>query len=103
MSDLLAEDHLTLLALAKAAIAAEQGPLWKTDVEAAADVHGAACNAVWDELRRQIDISEGRIPVIEHPGRKQLALARRMRAEILTTVQCAVEDAIASLERGGCP
>lgn len=99
MSSVIAADHMALLSLAQAAIAAEVSPLWKTAPEKACDTHGAACNALWDELRRQIDISEGKVPVIEHPGKKQLVLARRMRTEILNTVRVAVEEAIDEMQR----
>ena len=91
-------DHLHLLALARRAITAESGPLWKSDTEQACAVHVAACDALWDELRRQIDAQDGKIPTLEHPSVKQLRLAQRMRSAILTACTVAVEQALSDLE-----
>lgn len=91
-------DHLMLLALARRAVEAETGPLWKNDAPEACAVHGAACDALWDELRRQLTVQDGKVPVLEHPSVKQKALARRMRRTIITTCQVAIEGALADLE-----
>ena len=49
-------DALTfLLSLAARERKARNSPLWKTDVEAAFEEHGQACEAVWDELYRLLD------------------------------------------------
>ncbi len=88
------DDHIRLLALARMAIAAESGPEWRCDVLSASDKHGAACDAVWRELRRQVDLQDGVIPTLEHPARQAQKLAKRMRSEIVATVQSAVEEAL---------
>lgn len=93
-------NHLALLALARRAIDAESGPLWKQNPAEACDRHGASCDAVWDELRRQIDEQDGKVPVLEHPSVKASKLARRMRAEILATVQAAVDQALYDIHEG---
>lgn len=99
MTDL-SPDHLHLLALASRAISAESGPLYKSDAEEACAIHGAACDALWDELRRQIDAQDGKIPVLEHPSVKQQRLSRQMRSTIIATCTAAVEQALSELERG---
>lgn len=97
MADL-STDHLHLLALARRAISAESGQLWKSEPEEACAIHATACDALWDELRRQIDAQDGKIPVLEHPSVKQLRLAKRMRSTILTACTAAVEQALSDLE-----
>lgn len=97
MADL-SPDHLHLLALARRAISANTGALWKADPEEACAIHGAACDALWDELHRQIDAQDGKVPVLEHPSVKQLRLAKQMRGAILTACTAAVEQALADLE-----
>ena len=94
-------DHIALLALARRAIDAERGPLWKTAPDEACEIHGTACDAVWDELRRQVDMAAGRVPDLEHPSVKQLKLAKRMRATILATCAAAVDQALNDLDFQG--
>ncbi len=100
MSDL-SPDHTTILALAKRCFDAESGKAWKFDAAAAIEVHGAACDALWDELRRQVEIADGKIPVIEHPSVKQIAFARRMRSELIARLQditsAAIDDIITGI------
>ncbi|AGT09087.1 hypothetical protein [Paracoccus aminophilus] len=91
-------DHMHLLALARRALDAEPGPIWKTDPEEAVKRHGAVCNAVWDELRRQIEAQDGKVPVLEHPSVKQKALAKRMRANILAACKGAIDQALDEVE-----
>lgn len=88
------DDHLRVLALARLAFSVESGPEWTRDMLSAADKHGAACDAVWRELRRQVDLQDGVIPTLEHPSRQAQKLAKRMRSEIVATVQSAVEEAL---------
>ncbi|MEH7827626.1 hypothetical protein [Gemmobacter denitrificans] len=90
----LSQDHMHLLALARTAIAAEQGPIWRKDPEEAVGIHSEACNALWEDLRRQIDIQDGKVPVLEHPTVKQRELARRMKRQIIDACIVAVESAI---------
>lgn len=100
MSDL-SPDHLHLLALARRAIEAEAGPLWRKDPEEAFNRHGAACDALWDELRRQIDLQDGKVPVLEHPSVQQILLGKRMRATILAACAAAVEQALDEVRFAG--
>ena len=100
MTDL-SPDHLHLLALARAAIAArDDKALWRRDADAAIQTHSAACDAVWDELERQVAIADGAVPVLEHPSATKVRRATQMRAEIIAAVQCAVEDALDDLAKG---
>lgn len=94
----LSEGHMALLALARRAIEAESGPIWKTDVEEACAIHGAACSALWDELQRQIDMQDGKVPVLEHPSVKARKLAKRMRRDILAACQSAIEQALDEMD-----
>lgn len=97
----LSPDHLHLLALARAAIKArDDGPLWRKSPRLACEVHGAACDAVWDELERQVTIADGAVPVLEHPSATKVRRAAQMRGEIIAAVQCAVEDALDDLAKG---
>jgi hypothetical protein len=89
---------MALLSLARCAINAEAGPLWKKDVEEAVTIYGAACDALWNELRRQLDVQDGKVPVLEHPSVQQKALAQRMRGTIITACRSAIEEALSNLE-----
>lgn len=100
MTDL-SPDHLHLLALARRAVDAEAGPLWRNDPEEACDRHGAACDALWDELRRQVDLQDGKVPMLEHPSVQQIVLAKRMRATILAACNAAVEQALEEVRFSG--
>lgn len=95
------DDHTRLLALARAAMQArDDAKLWKLTPEEAAEIHGAHCDALWDELERQVVVADGRVPVLEHPTVKQRRLARQMRTEILAAVQGAVCEAIDDIDHG---
>lgn len=97
MSDL-HPDHMALLALARRAIDAEAGALWKTDPQEACDRHAVACDALWDELRRQIDLQDGKVPVLENQTVKARNLAKRMRREIVAACLGAIEQALDDVE-----
>lgn len=58
------------------------------------DRHGAACDALWAELERQIDLQDGKVPVLEHPSVMQIKVAKRMRATILAACRGAIEQAL---------
>ena len=88
------DDALRVLALARLAISLEDGPVWKADPEYAADKHGSACDALWRELRRQVDISDGAVPVLKHPTVEAQELACRMRGQLRAAVGSAVDEAI---------
>jgi hypothetical protein len=85
-----------LLSLVARELVARNSPLWKTDVEAAADEHCEACEAVWSELYRMLD----KIPVeAAKPARPELikrALKRDMKkalkAALSNTVDQLVDD-----------
>lgn len=47
-------DHQRILDLAHEALQRRDSPLWRMDVEKAAQHHGEACDALWEELERQI-------------------------------------------------
>lgn len=97
MSDL-HPNHMALLALARRAIDAEAGPLWRTDPQEACARHAAACDALWEELRRQIDLQDGKVPVLEHPTVKARKMAKRMRKEIVAACMDAIEQALDDVE-----
>lgn len=100
MTDL-APDHMRLLALARAAmIAADNRALWRRDILEACKIHGAACDALWDELTRQVTIADGDVPVLEHPAMKQRNLSKRMRSEIIAACQDALSNALDDLING---
>ena len=94
-------DHLRLLALARAAmIAADDRGNWRRDLMTACETHGAACDALWDELERQVTIADGGVPVLEHPTARSRRLAQRMRTEIISACQDAVSGALDNLISG---
>lgn len=87
-------DHLHLLALARRALEANSGPLRKTDSEEAIQRHGAACDALWGELQRQVNLQDGNVPILEHPCVKHIWLATQMRATILAACRGAIKQAL---------
>lgn len=77
-------DHLKLISLAQAALKArDDRARWQANGTNAAEEHGAACEAVWDELERQVTIQDGRIPTIEHPTVRYRRMVAQMRGEIV--------------------
>lgn len=77
----LAEDHLLILALAKDALAAESSKLWGVNSEEACVRHGEACDRVWVELKRQLQIYSDVValePVI--PSARQITQSLREQA-----------------------
>lgn len=100
MSDL-HPDHMRLLALARAALTARDNrALWRASIRHAAEEHGAACDALWDEIERQVTVQDGRVPVLEHPAAKHKRMVRQMRSEIVAVVQDALTDALSALADG---
>ncbi|QKV17877.1 hypothetical protein [Oricola thermophila] len=66
-------EHERILALAKSAFEAEKSGLWKIDPETASEIHGERCEALWQELRRQVsEAGAGSIP--SRPSRAELEL-----------------------------
>jgi hypothetical protein len=97
----LSPDHLHLLALARAAIKArDDKTLWKRSLREAVETHSAACDAVWDELERQVTIADGAVPVLEHPSATKVRRAAQMRGEIIDAVQHALSDVLDDLAKG---
>ncbi len=98
MSDL-HPDHLRILSLAKSALQARDNrALWKASILHAAEEHGAACNALWDEVERQVTLQDGRVPVLEHPSARHARMLRQMRSEIVSVVQDSLMDALETLK-----
>lgn len=94
-------DHLRLLSLARAALTARDNrALWKASISHAAEEHGAACDALWDEIERQVTIQDGRVPVLEHPSARHKRMLRQMRSDIVGVVQDALADALETLRDG---
>lgn len=100
MTDL-SPDHLHLLALARSALKARDNKtLWTRHWNAAVETHGAACDAVWDELERQVTIADGAVPVLEHPSATKARRSAQMRGEIVAAVQNALTDTLDRLANG---
>ena len=94
-------DHLRILALARAALQArDDQKLWGRSATEACDRHGAACDALWEELERQVVAGDGGIPVLEHPSVKQRRIARQLRTEIIAAVQASVIEALEDIADG---
>ena len=94
-------DHMRLLELARAAIQARDNRhLWRQNVQKAAEEHGFYCDAVWDELGRQVAIHDGHVPVLEHPSVKKRRMIADLRREIVSAAQCAMIDALDELANG---
>lgn len=97
----LSPDHLHLLALARAAIKArDDKELWNRSMRDAVAIHAAACNALWDELERQVIIADGAVPVLEHPSATKARRSAQMRGEIIAAVQHALSDVLDDLANG---
>ncbi len=96
-------DHERLLALAQAAFdARDDRRLWNRDVTAAAERHGFYCDALWEELSRQVCANDGDIAVLEHPSVKRRTMIAQMRREIVAVAQNAMIEALDSLAHGPC-
>lgn len=53
----LAPDHDKILRLARnALIARDNKAFWKADAEAACHFHGIACDELWNEVERQVNL-----------------------------------------------
>lgn len=101
MTEPLHPDHQRLLALANAAFRARDNrELWTRSIREGAEEHGAACDALWNELERQTVIQCGSVPVLEHPSVKHKRMVRQMRSEIVAVVQDALSDALDALADG---
>lgn len=85
------EDHMTLLALAKAAFRAEDSAM-KLDMEAAFEAHGDACDALWNELRRQCGAYSD-LPPVDLPLSPQKQMVR-IRKEAFQMLKARLPDLI---------
>jgi hypothetical protein len=92
------DDHTRVLALARLAIALETGDLWGKDPEHAADRHGSACDALWRELRRLVEMADGQVPVLKHPSVEAQEFAYRVRSQLRDVVGAAVDDAVQNFQ-----
>lgn len=79
------EDDLSrILALTKAALSArDDAASWRRSPEKAVGHHAACCDALWVELERLVDLSDGKVETLEHPAMRQRRIARRLRAHIV--------------------
>lgn len=94
-------DHLMLLSLTVNAMTTrDDRMLWTHNLDSAAAKHGAACEALWDELERQVAVQQGRIPVIDHPSVKYRNMVARWRREIVAVTQDALMGALNDLADG---
>lgn len=97
----ISDDLTRVLALARAALnARDDKRLWASDPEEAGDLHGAACNALWEELERLVRESDGKVPVLETRAQMQGRIDRRMRNEILAACQNAIVETLDDISRG---
>lgn len=94
-------DHQRLLELAQAAFKArDDRMLWRQNVLEAAERHGFYCDALWEELSRQVCAHDGEIRVLEHPSVKRRKMIANLRREIIATAQNAMIEALDELEHG---
>jgi hypothetical protein len=94
-------DHMRLLELAQAAFQARDNRhLWRQNTMKAAEEHGFYCDALWDELGRQVGLQDGLIPVLEHPSVKARRMVADLRREIVMTALSGIEQALDDLARG---
>jgi hypothetical protein len=73
---------------------------WRKNIKTEASAHGAACESLWDELERQVELSHGTVSAILHPSLKYNRMIASMRTEIVTVAPFATESAMNELERG---
>jgi uncharacterized protein with FMN-binding domain len=100
MSDL-HPDHMALLAIAKAAFAArDDRHNWRKNPDLAAENHGVHCDALWDELERQVTIQDGKIPTIDAPERKRRKQIAEWRREVVSAALNAITEALDELADG---
>lgn len=89
--------HMRLLALAKAAIEAENSPQFKTNPEEAIERHGRACERVWAELAQQIGEAQD-VPSIEPPAVRSKKAMKAARAKIVAHIKRAIDEAMGEIE-----
>jgi hypothetical protein len=86
-----------LLSLVARERKARNSPLWKTDVDAASDEHGEACEAVWNELYRLLD---GTPVEAAKPSRPELIkryLKREMKRDLKSVLRGMIDQAVDDL------
>ncbi len=71
------DDLSFLLSLVARERAARVSPAWKTNMEAAIDEHGEACDAVWNELYRLLDERQSIGPPVGAAKRTRPELIKR--------------------------
>ena len=96
-------DHI--LRLAQTAREAEFSHLWKTDIGAACEAHGDACNALWRALYTELDRRAGvgeRVAGMEAAHKAKAARIKRIKKEIAAIIKADLEiridDALDQIE-----
>ncbi len=95
------DDLERVLALAKAALnARDDAAAWARSPERQIGHHGACCDALWDELERLVQISEGKVPTLEHPAARERRIAKRIRGGIISAILNTAEQCLTEVESG---
>ena len=91
-----------ILQLAQAERKASKAPLWKSNAELACEIHGEACEALYQELYAQLDAREGKhSPVSEAPNKPcpVKALRREALCELRERLPGMIDDVLSDFER----
>lgn len=81
------DDLTRVLALAKRALSArDDAAAWSRSPEKQIGYHGACCDALWTELERLVQISEGTTPTLEHPAERERRIAKDIRGRIINEI-----------------
>lgn len=96
------DDDLTrILALTKAALSArDDAAKWQRSPEKQIGHHAACCDALWTELERMVQISEGITPTLEHPEMRRRRIAKNIRSELITAAIAGMEDVLMAATNG---
>lgn len=95
----MSEDHERILQLGRRARDLADGPSWKFNTGDAVEAHGEACEAMWDEIYRQLDNrnAEG-LPVVAPKmppdPRKEIKkqIIARLKAELPDMVSHIIDE-----------
>jgi hypothetical protein len=89
-------DLENLLRLARRARDAHRSARWRTDIDAAIEEHGDACDQVWEELYRLLDAREADGAPVPMP--KSLPDPRKLiKREVITRLKSELPEFVASI------
>lgn len=100
--DQIPDDLTRLLALGRAAIVArDDAAEFARSPEKQIGHHAACCDNLWKEVERLVDLSDGKVPTLEHPALKERRIAKRIRSAVVAEVMECAQDRLDQIIDGG--